>query len=160
MNPFYGRDAPIKWVQTCPSCTKPCFFRKCVPLLCETILCREKCALLHETILLGEMCATLGRNQTLGGSVACEPILWEGCSHKMGSNVPLLHETRLFQEVCAPLMRNHTFSRKVCPSCTKPYFFGKCVPLFDETTLLGGSVTFEPILWEGCSHKMGSNVDI
>ena len=35
----------------CPSCTKPCFFDKCVPLL-------------HETILFQEMCAPLARNHT------------------------------------------------------------------------------------------------
>ena len=43
--------------------------------------------------------------------------------------------TKLFQEMCAPLTRNHTFSRNVCPSCTKPYFSEKCVPLLHETTL-------------------------
>ena len=50
-------------------------------------------------------------------------------------SVPLLRETILFQEMCAPLARNHTCSRNVCPSCTKPRFFKKCVPLLRETTL-------------------------
>ncbi len=35
----------------------------------------------------------------------------------------------------APLARNHTFPRNVCPSCTKPHFSDKCVPLLHETIL-------------------------
>jgi len=49
--------------------------------------------------------------------------------------VPLLHETTLFQEMCAPPARSHTFPRNVCPSCTKPHFSDKCVPLLHETIL-------------------------
>ena len=35
----------------------------------------------------------------------------------------------------APLARNHAFSINVCPSCTKPHFSEKCVPLLHETIL-------------------------
>ncbi len=48
----------------------------------------------------------------------------------------LRFETVLFQEMRAPLARNNTvFQKKVCPSCTKPHFFKKCVPLLHETIL-------------------------
>ena len=69
-------------INVCPSCTKPYFSKKCVPLL-------------HETTLFA----------INGGPSCTKPHFFKKC-------VPLLHETTLFREMCAPLARNHTFLQK------------------------------------------------
>ncbi len=82
-----------------PSCTKPLFSEKCVPLL-------------HETILFREMCAPLARNHTFSINVcpSCtKAYFFDKC-------VPLLHETTLFCKKTPKAARVDTWTTlEICP---------------------------------------------
>ena len=65
-----------------------------------------------------------------GAGLSLSPWHIVQCAHCTVCTLSSVHTVQ-----CAPLARNHTFSRNVCPSCTKPYLFKKCVPLFHEAIL-------------------------
>ncbi len=98
-------------VNVCPLCTKPYFFKKCVPLW-------------HETILFQELRAPLARNHTC--SINARPSCTK--PHFFNKCVPLLHETTLFCKNTESRTRGYVNNSRNLPTSRTQRTQGRNIP--------------------------------